>query len=104
MHNKKFKYVCPVEFYPNCRTHDGGFYHHIEFFTSLKELIKYAFNNKNDFEITSIYSIKGNIPNNIKLEYDLGYHKCNGLVLKVKNNIFRTVDNGKGVLKWTKLV
>jgi len=94
------KYICPVEYYPNCRVHEGGFYDSVKFFENKKQLLDYALKFIVEYVILDIFNIKGKSVG--KVEYELGTHNCTGIRLRIKKENYRTIDNGKGNLIWEK--
>lgn len=93
------KYVCPIKYYPNCRKHDGGYYDTVKFFRTLEELMNYALESRYEYAIVEIFNISGEICG--KINYELGSHNCNGIILEIENKKYRTNDNGFGKLKWS---
>ena len=92
------KYICPVNSYPNCRGHDGGYYSHVEFFNSLEDMLKWALENINDYEIIEVYNSDGKKVG--KIEYAISNHRCSGITFSSPGMIIRTIDNGSGKLIW----
>jgi len=93
-----YKYVCAVEYYPNCRVHDCGFYSRLEFFKSLRELMQGALQDKDEYEYCEIYNRRGKC--GFQIGYEYSNHSVSGLSLKVKGLKFRTIDDGSGKLIW----
>ena len=94
----KLKYVCSFEYFPNCRGCDGGYYGGLQFFKSFRELLVWALENKNYYEIQDIYNLSGKYIGDIT--YELSSHSCSGLRMKLKYLKLRTYDNGNGKLEW----
>lgn len=92
------KYTCPVEYFPNCRVHDAGFYSSTEFFETREELMEWVLKFIDEHEIKNIYDSDGDEVGEIK--YELGTHRCIGIKLKIENRYFRTIDDGTGKLIW----
>lgn len=92
------KYICPIEYYPNCRVHDSGFYCSTEFFDTIEELLCWAKKFIEGHEIKSIYNTNGEEIGSIK--YDLGSHTCIGITISIDNKQYTTSDDGKGNLIW----
>ena len=96
------KYVCPVEYYPNCRKHDCGFYSTVKFFNSLKELKDYIMESMIEYSIVDIFDIEGKKIGNVN--YEFSNHNVVGAILYIHDNpTVRTMDNGKGTLTWEKI-
>lgn len=95
----KYKYFCPVESFPNCRACDGGYYSHIKFFNSLKELLEWALKTKDDYAIAEIHRVH-NEKFDAFIKYELGQHRCNGIRFELRKMKLRTIDDGKGNLVW----
>ena len=98
--NIEYNYICPVEWFPNCRTCDSGYYNQVKFFKTEKELLDYALKSMQDHEIMGIYNPMGKKMG--KLIYEKGHHKITGLIFISKNKQIRTVDDDNGKLIWEK--
>jgi len=96
-----YKYVAALEYYPNCRSCDSGYFSSLKFFKSIKEALSFALENKNDYELKTIYSCKTG-RESFEIQYHLGRHHCTGISFKHKGLNIRTVDNGRGELIWVR--
>lgn len=96
---EKPKYVCSVEYYPNCRSCDGGFSGGLEFFHTAKEMLDWAIKRIDTHAIEDVYLTTGELLN-VHLVYETGGHRCSGIRIEVDGKKFRTIDDGHGNLKW----
>lgn len=104
------KYIAEIEYYPNCPTCNGGSPSRLEFFDSLHDMLEYALKNLNEYGINEVYRM--NFKNktakiitdlgSMKLHYEYGRHRLNGITFQCKGLKLRTVDNGSGKLIWVK--
>lgn len=98
-------YICPIEYYPNCRVCDGGIYTKVMFFKCFSDLYKFALDNLQDYAIMDIYNKEGNIVGAINHEYDC--HSCIGFKLEIYEGMnkgkYKTLDDGRGSLYLEKL-
>lgn len=93
------KYVCSYEYFPNCRVCDSGFSRSdLLFFNSIKEILKYAWDMKDDTALGTIYSTKG------KELFDINYEGKRHQIIDVFTNIkglkLNVVDDGHGNKVW----
>lgn len=95
----KYKYVSAYEYFPNCRGCDGGSYAGLQFFKNLKDLLKWALDNKDSYELADIYNVNGKLTSGF-LEYEISRHSCTGLTFKCKYLKLRTAQDGHGNIKW----
>jgi len=93
-------YLCPIEYYPNCRGHDGGYYNGVEFFKTTEDLLYYALKQIDEYVILDIYDSSGRKVG--KVEYEISSHRCSGIKITIDDKKYRTIDNGKGNLIWSR--
>ena len=97
----KNKYVCVVDYFPNCRGHEGGLFSHLKFLQTIDEIKDYALSNIKHYAITDIYDAEtGELVPKFEVNYEISNHKCNGILIKYNEQKFRTLDDGQGKLKW----
>jgi len=95
-------YICLVNYYCNCRRHDGITSTSIKFFKDVHSLMDFLLKEMNTYEITEIYGKDGELLN-VKVEYELGSHNVNGIMVTDEDGIkIRTIDDGQGNLRWSK--
>lgn len=94
------KYICPVESYPNCRVHDGGFSAGVQFFETAEELRAWTLRCMSDYAIEYIYDLDGNEGGLIK--YELSGHRCSGINLYIEGEFWKVADDGSGNKRWVK--
>lgn len=111
------KFIAQVEFYPNCPSCDGSVPSHLQFFKSLKEMLTWALDNLDIYEINHVYYVKSkdNSARNLteygdmKIKYLYGFHHVTGIQFKYKRlfskqkgiSLITTKDND-GKLKWVR--
>ena len=88
------KYICPVEYYPNCRGCDCGYYSSTEFFSTVEELLDFALKRKDEHKILDIFDLEGDEAGMI--EYEIGTHNVIGIIVRIEDKIYRLVDDGRG--------
>lgn len=95
------RYVAAVSYYPNCRSCDRGSYSDLKFFNSIKDLLTWALNNKNEYEMEYVYSCKTG-KELFDIGYELGRHSCTGVYFKHKGFHIKTQDDGRGNKIWVR--
>ncbi|KKL99603.1 hypothetical protein LCGC14_1812720 [marine sediment metagenome] len=88
------KYICPVEYYPNCRGCDAGFYSSTEFFSTVDELLDFILKNKDEHAVIEILDLNGEDIG--EANYEIGRHNVVGIVVKVEGKKYRMIDDGRG--------
>lgn len=96
------KYVCAIDYIPNCPTCDGGYYSKLMFFNSIKEILTYALDNMNQYEVRDIYSTKRHKELDCIVGYECGRHAHTGVYFKHMGLHIRTQDDGHGKLVWVR--
>lgn len=96
----EIKYICPVEYYPNCRGHEVGYYSGVEFFKNIEDLLFFIIKRLDEYAILGIYSSDGIFVGTV--EYQISTHNCTGAILNIEEEKYRTIDDGKGNLTWRK--
>lgn len=93
--------MAALEYFPNCRTCDGGFSGGLKFFDSVREVLTWALENIQEYELKEVH---GTATGRIRFElgYEYGRHCCTGMKFKAKGLSMRTVDNGSGTRIWSK--
>lgn len=103
------KYIVHVEEHINCPIHGPGpFSRGLMFFKSIKDLLIFAKDNLNNYNIDRIYRYNKKTDeardltehDTFKLSYDYGRHVFNGVKFQYKGFKFRTKYDGKGNLIW----
>lgn len=95
-------YICSIEYYPNCRAHEGGSYSHIEFFNTRLELLDWLILHKDDYKIMEVYgSINQDKIADIRYEYSI--HNVSRIIYNSTDPLgasLHTIDDGHGKLVW----
>lgn len=92
-------FICVVEYFPNCRGCDGGFYDSLKFFETCNDMLQFALENIDDYEIVDCYNIDGEKVG--KFKYETSSHRCTGIFFEDEEVEMKTVDNGLGRLLWS---
>lgn len=95
------KYVVAVDYFPNCRSCDHGYYSGLLFFNSIKDILSYAVKEKDDYQLNMVYSCKNGEPL-FEIGYETARHSCIGVFFEHRGLHIRTQDNGKGELVWAR--
>lgn len=96
------KYVAIIEYFPNCRVHDGGSPAEPFFFNTLDELKLYVLLNLHEYAVHSIYECETGLLACFDVYYDLSSHSAVGAKIKGKalDCPWRLVDDGHGKKIW----
>ena len=101
--DKDYKYICVIYNYPNCRTHDVGYYGGLQFFSDTKDMLDWAWENKNESEIIDVRLSDGSWIGKI-LFYEYSSHRVSGIRFHYGAINVRTVDDGRGNIIWEKVL
>ena len=91
-------FVCAVQYYPNCRGHDEGYYHSVQFFKTFQQVLDYAIKEIAENEIVGFYSKTGEHLGEFK--YEISGHNASGIKFESETIKLRTIDDGNGNLIW----
>lgn len=97
----KNKWAAIYQYYIDCPSCQGtGGIPHLKLFSSIKELIQYAWDKYGEGEIEQVYSLKTgrSMEDKIDFYYEVGQHRVKGMSIKIKNKTYKTFDNGSGKL------
>lgn len=104
-------FVCAIEYYPNCRGHENGYYSGLVFFKDFNDVLDYALDNIYEYVILDCYSIMGDKVGKFRYEISTSGHNCSGISFSTREGNcenmpdlkVRTVDDGAGKLKWEEM-
>lgn len=98
-----YKYVCAVQYYPNCRGHEAGYYHSLQFFKTFKDVLNYAIKEIAENELMWLHTIEGHCKG--RFIYEISGHSCSGIIFENTDgeHKLRTMDDGKGNLIWKEM-
>ena len=92
------KYICPIEYFPNCRTHEDGYYRETKFFESIKDLLDFILKRKDEYAILDIYQENGDRIGHVSYKHK--DHIITKITVYFDNGGFQTRDDGHGNLTW----
>lgn len=103
-----YKFVCSIEYYPNCRGHEEGYYNSLKFFKTFEDILNYALENIHEYVILDCYGITGSKIGKFSYEIESSGHNCSGIKFSTEKGNHeqmpdlkvRTIDDSKGKLIW----
>ena len=94
------EFICLVNYYCNCRKHDGFTSTDIKFFDNVNSLMDFIMKEMNTYEVLKVYNNEGELLD-IKIDYEMGHHNVSGIVIRDEEGVtVRTEDDGHGNLRW----
>jgi hypothetical protein len=94
------EYICLVNYYCNCRKHDGSTSTDIKFFADVNSFMDFLLKEINSYEVLKVYNSEGELLD-IQVVYEMGSHNVSGIIVEDEEGVkVRTEDDGHGALRW----